>query len=277
MSFKAEVYKVLISSPSDIDKEKNIIRNLIIDWNAVNSYEKNIVLLPISWETDTTPEVGDSPQEIINKQLLEKSDLLIALFWTRIGTPTENYISGTVEEIEKHIKAGKPAMIYFSKKDIDPDQFDNDQYEKLKSIKNKYSDRGIYHEYTDTDDFEKKFKKHLDMKIIRSDYFKLKNNFEKMNTKSEVLDPEDLSKEAKSLLKEGVKDKRGQIIISKTMQGEQFLTNGKTFEGENPRETAKWNSAIDELENNNLIKSIGEKGEVFKITKKGYDIADNIN
>jgi hypothetical protein len=50
---------------------------------------------------------------VINRQVLADCDLLVAIFWTRIGSPTGSALSGTVEEIEKHLKAEKPAMLYF--------------------------------------------------------------------------------------------------------------------------------------------------------------------
>ena len=60
------------------------------------------------------PEMGDEPQTIINKRILEDADFLVGIFWTRLGTPTASYASGAVEEIEEHLAAGKPAMLYFS-------------------------------------------------------------------------------------------------------------------------------------------------------------------
>jgi len=128
MSFDAKVFKVMIASPSDIIKEREIIREVLSKWNAANSELRGIVLLPVGWETHSTPEMGDHPQKIINKQILKECDLLVGVFWTRIGTSTGDYPSGTVEEIEEHIKTGKPAMIYFSSAEIKPDKLDSDQY-----------------------------------------------------------------------------------------------------------------------------------------------------
>ena len=61
------------------------------------------MLEPVGWETHSVPELGDRPQAIINRQILRESDLLIAVFWTRIGTATGAHPSGTVEEIEEHL------------------------------------------------------------------------------------------------------------------------------------------------------------------------------
>jgi hypothetical protein len=135
MPYFATVFRVMIASPSDVEQERAIARKVIHKWNDLHSEEKEIVLLPIGWETHSHPESGDRPQSILNKQILENADLLIGIFWTRIGTPTDEAESGTIEEIEKHIKVDKPAMLYFSNKAIDPNKIDNEQYEKVKAFK----------------------------------------------------------------------------------------------------------------------------------------------
>jgi len=95
MSYKATVFKVMIASPSDVASERNLIREILHEWNVINSDMRKIVLLPIAWETHSSPEMGDRPQAIINKQLKD-CDLLVGVFWARIGTATGEYPSGTV-------------------------------------------------------------------------------------------------------------------------------------------------------------------------------------
>ena len=111
MSYISKVFNVMIASPGDAASERTIIRDVIYEWNAVHSESRNIVLMPIGWESHSSPEMGSSAQEITNKQVLDKCDFLVGVFWTRIGTATSEYASGTVEEIEKHISSGKPAML----------------------------------------------------------------------------------------------------------------------------------------------------------------------
>ena len=52
--------------------------------NAIRAKDKRIVLMPVGWETHASPETDDRPQAIINGQLLKDSDLLVAVFWTRL-------------------------------------------------------------------------------------------------------------------------------------------------------------------------------------------------
>lgn len=133
MSYNSTVYNVMIASPGDVASERSIIREVVYEWNAVHSENRKIVLLPVGWETNSTPEMGNKPQEIINKQILGKCDLLVGIFWTRIGTPTDRYLSGSVEETEKIIDTGKPAMLYFSGQAVVMDSVDINQ-EKSRKI-----------------------------------------------------------------------------------------------------------------------------------------------
>jgi hypothetical protein len=96
MSYSANVYNVMIASPGDVAKEKQLAREVVLKWNDLHSKQTKIVLLTISWETHSSPELGDRPQAIINKQVLKDADLLIGIFWTRIGTPTGKAESGTL-------------------------------------------------------------------------------------------------------------------------------------------------------------------------------------
>jgi len=106
--------------------------------------------------------MGDRPQAIINKQVLKDCDILIAIFWTRLGSPTGVAASGTVEEIEEHIAAGKPAMIYFSSAPVVADSIDPDQYAALKAFKAECQRRGLIEFYDSLADFrEKLFSAHF--------------------------------------------------------------------------------------------------------------------
>ena len=44
-------------------------------------------LQPVGWETHSFPDMSDRAQGLIKKQVLEGSDLLVAIFRYRIGTP----------------------------------------------------------------------------------------------------------------------------------------------------------------------------------------------
>jgi hypothetical protein len=102
MSFDAKVVRVMIASPGDVQEERQAATEEVYDWNAVNAVSRGIVLLPVKWETHTTPQYGAHPQVFVNKRILEDADILIGIFGLRLGTPTTEYPSGTVEEISIH-------------------------------------------------------------------------------------------------------------------------------------------------------------------------------
>lgn len=274
MSHPATVYEVMIASPGDVSTERAIVRELLAEWNIVNSRKTHRVLLPAGWETHAVPEMGDRPQAIINKQVLNNCDLLIGVFWTRIGTPTGEYASGSVEEIEEHIKAGKPTMLYFSSTPVVPDSIDAEQYAKLQEFKRSCQGRGLYESYADLNDFRAKIYRQLQIKLNNDNYFQ-----NGVAGSSEIIEPTanivGLSKEAAYLLKECALDSTGHIMNLSYIGGRAIQVNGKNvIEDGSDRSRATWTSALEELENSGLIKPLNYKREMFQITKTGYDAAD---
>ena len=278
MSFQATVFNVMIASPGDVQAERNIIRKVVHEWNSVHSFTRQIVLLPVGWETHSTPLMGEGPQEIINAQVLKDSDLLIAVFWTRLGTPTGKSVSGTVEEIDEHIQAGKPALIYFSSAPVRPESLDEEQYRALKEFKEECKKRGLVQTYDSTTEFHDKLYRHLSLTLNKHDYFKnigIATNDKEPIGPAQKLKLPLLSREATELLIEAVKDQYGTILKSNVKGGPFFHTNGKQFvEKGNPRSRAAWEGAIQELCGYDLLEPKGYKGEVFGVTRLGYEVAD---
>lgn len=164
MSFPAKVYKVMIASPSDTISEREIVRRVLSRWNARYAEEKHIILLPIGWDTDSAPDAGIQAQDYLNKTLVDQCDVLIGIFYSRIGTETRNSISGTVEEVFRNIDRRRPTMVYFSKKPLPPD-VDLTQQQKLREFKAKMMEEGLCGEYSSDSDFEKQLYDHIQIKI----------------------------------------------------------------------------------------------------------------
>lgn len=135
MSFRAETYRVMIGSPSDLGEEREAATHAINDWNAQHAAAEGIVLLPVKWETHAMPQAAVRPQASINQQLVRDSDLLVGMFWTKLGTSTGVAASGTVKEIDEFVAAGKPALLYFSSRPVSPDKIDLKQHKKLRQFK----------------------------------------------------------------------------------------------------------------------------------------------
>lgn len=165
MSYECRVYRILVASPSDVADEREVIVRLIQEWNDLHSYTKKVALLPLRWETHAAPDYATRPQEVINRAIVDDCDLLVGVFWTRIGSPTGIADSGTLEEIERVGKAGKPIMLYFSNVGIEPDKIDPAQYEKLRAFKRQTYPKGLVENYNKAIEFRDKFARQLEIKV----------------------------------------------------------------------------------------------------------------
>lgn len=85
---------------------------------------------------------------MINRQVVQNCDVLVGLFWTRLGTSTGVAESGTVEEFEKFVSAGKPALLYFSRRPVDPDKIDVGQHKKLRTFRKATQRRALTGSFT---------------------------------------------------------------------------------------------------------------------------------
>lgn len=167
MSFQAEVLQVLIASPSDLKRERQALPDIIQTWNSLHAFDLKILLQPVMWERDTTPSLTGRPQAIINEQIVRDCDILIAAFWTRLGTSTGEADSGTVEEIQEFQKAGKPILIYFSSAPVRLESVDAEQYENLQMFRRKLQSEGLIETYDELAEFREKVLTHLTRTVRR--------------------------------------------------------------------------------------------------------------
>jgi hypothetical protein len=152
---------MLVASPADCREERKLIPGIIADWNAVNSLKHAVVLQPVLWETHARSELGDRAQGIINKQILSMCDFLVGIFWTRLGTPTGTWASGTAEEIEEFRSRGKQVLLYFSTAPIPQGEFDPDQYKALRSYRAAIEKNGLVFSFNGQHDFDQLLRNHL--------------------------------------------------------------------------------------------------------------------
>lgn len=90
--------------------------------------------------------LGNHPQELINKQGIDSADILIAIFGSRLGAPTRDAVSGTVEEIERALSSKKPVHLYFSTAPL-PNDVDTRQVDGLREFRSEIQQRGLYGEF----------------------------------------------------------------------------------------------------------------------------------
>jgi hypothetical protein len=165
MPYEATVYNLFVASPSDVRPEREIARQVISEWNAAHAESEKAVLQPIGWDTHSYPEMGERPQEIINR-LVTKSDILVSIFWSRLGSPTGLAASGTIEEIEKHRGAKKPTMIYFSTAPV-PHDVDTKQIEEVHKLRRKYESEGLIGTFENPEGFRRVFTQDLAASMVK--------------------------------------------------------------------------------------------------------------
>lgn len=154
-------YDLMISCPGDIKEEIEVIEKVVQKFNDQFSDTLGISIRTRHWRKNSYPQSGGKPQALLNEQFVLNCDAAVALFWTRFGTPTDQYDSGTEEEIEIMLDAGKQVFVYFSEKPVPPSEMDNEGYAKVQALKRKYRDRGIYFDYSTVEEFERIFYAHL--------------------------------------------------------------------------------------------------------------------
>lgn len=278
MAYPATVCNLMIASPGDIQHERVIVREVAHEWNAINSSLRKAVLLPRGWDTHATPLLGERPQSIINWQVGKDSDLLVAIFWTRLGTPTGRAPSGTVEEIEEHINAGKPTLVYFCTAPVAQATFDAEQYSSLMAFKDSLQQRGLLETYDNATEFREKVRRQISITMNTHPYFVAKLELGMgAGDASLAVSPSpapSLSKEAEELLLAAVAGD-GTVLVAAWLGGSTVQANERNFvEQNNPRSRAVWESAVQELVDRSFLQLVGDKGEVFQVTRQGYEAAD---
>jgi hypothetical protein len=156
----ATVYEVLIASTSDVQLEREILAQTVADWNSVHSKALGIILQALRWEFDAVPSVGEDPQSIITAEIVDKADILMGVFWMRLGTRTKKSPSGTAEEIEHFRATGKDVLLYFSQARL-PFDHDPEQLRLLKSYKETLGKNALLWNFRDENQLRTDAGKHL--------------------------------------------------------------------------------------------------------------------
>lgn len=254
----------MIVSPSDILEEREITKSVLYRWNELNSRFHNIVFSILGYDINAHADSGRHPQESLNLQLLEQADLIIAIFWTKLGTPTTEYSSGSVEEITKHIEQGKKALIYFSNKQVSPNDFNSEQYQKLQEYKKSIQGSTFYKSFSTEDEFKS---------LLNDDIQLIANELE-----SEEIIPQNQPTQAK------VQFSKMEIEVLHAMKRTTELSFVKLHGGTNVngsyiqdvRTVLEIEEAIESLESKDLIRPASPKREIFRLTASGLRVCDQI-
>jgi hypothetical protein len=155
MPTPARVFRILIASPSDTAVFRHALRESLWELNSV-AVDDGIIFLPLMWESDAVPEVGEAPQAIINRQLVAEADVLLGIFWTRLGTPTAEAESGTAEEINRFVESGRPALLYRSNALAGPEDLDLAELKRLETFLEDMKRRALIQQFKSAEELQRR-------------------------------------------------------------------------------------------------------------------------
>lgn len=159
-------YRILLSCPSDVISAQSAIHEAVEFVNKEYANVKKVHFDVRHWSKDVLFNYGN-PQQTINKSIVFDSDIVVAVFGIKLGTPTEKYASGTIEEIEEMIKRNKQVFVCFSEADINlqgnPDISVLQNLIKVQEFKKNYN--GLYLTFKDNEELISKIENQLRLYI----------------------------------------------------------------------------------------------------------------
>ncbi|MEJ9078726.1 hypothetical protein WKY82_09920 [Gordonia malaquae] len=170
--FDAHVLKVLISTPSDTSEEVAEVTKAIHDWNADRAENAQTILLPRFWKAHAVPAAGAGGQTVIDSQLVDDADIVLAIFDSRLGKATDDAVSGTAHEIDRAIGSGKPVHVWFSTEDV-PHDVDVQELTRLRKFKSDLSKRALHGEYNSPSDLSFKVRSAVEADVHNAEHGKV--------------------------------------------------------------------------------------------------------
>ncbi len=169
MPYSATVYRLLISSPADVTEDDIAsVMRAVARWNVVYGRAFSSVVVPLHWDLHAAAEHGVRPQASINAQLVEDADLVLALFRARLGSPTGQAESGTVEEINKAREDGAYVAILRCLRDVNPQTVDPEQLQRLNDFFDRMRAESLILSYEDDAELRERVDTVLNQAITRT-------------------------------------------------------------------------------------------------------------
>ena len=262
----------MIGCPSDITEEVQRAKRIILKWSCTNAEAHQMVLLPLHWSDNSYPGVGQHPQKMLDRQLVDKSDMLVCIFGSKIGTATDTSDSGSIEEIEEHIKAGKQVMIFF-KKQGDLLHADLDHVKKLQDFRARIQNKAMWCEYEDAGQFNELFSDKLTL-FLNDNWLKQSSAVHASDQSNSL----ELSEEETIIFSRWANDKYNTPYMVVSLRGEIQISLAYRFglSLKSNQEKAWWEDFTERLLKFGYIKhdTPDKHGHHrYKITKQGYDFA----
>ena len=164
-----KTYTCFISSAGDCCEERQIVKQALNDISDKYSGLTGVTIKPFTWEEDVLNEFGADGQTLIDNAADKADyDIFLGIMRYRFGTPTHSSGSGTEHEFKKALekKKEKPnskVTFFFYCGNINPNDFDQGQFSKVKEFKSSIQSKGLYADYNSIANFEKTIKSKLEL------------------------------------------------------------------------------------------------------------------
>jgi hypothetical protein len=166
---RLRVIRLVLASPADVEPEWKSVERVVEEVNHGVARELGLRVEISNWRTDTFPGFhAEGPQGHVDEGLrIDSADILLAIFWTRFGTPVPGADSGTQHEIMRAIDAwrvaGRPqVMVYFKTARYSPkDQHEHSQWAKVREFRDAFPEGGLFGSFGSKPQFETQLRRDL--------------------------------------------------------------------------------------------------------------------
>lgn len=169
------VVRVVVVSPGDVAAERKRIATVVDELNRTLASELGILLRLWRWETDAGPGLHLlGPQGVIDEAMaIEKADVVVGIFWNRLGTPVPDAESGTAHELRRAWNlwsaTGRPQVfLYFCERRTRlKTAAEASQLEALFSFREDLPGEQLYWSYESVTSFEREIRQHLTRYVLK--------------------------------------------------------------------------------------------------------------
>lgn len=161
-----QAIRLFLASPSDVQSERLATANVIAQINQTLGPVLGFVIELVRFES-ITPGMGRPEQVILDQAEIHDCDLFVGIIWNRFGTPTGRANSGTEEEFQIAYKSWqqyqRPQITFYFCQMAANLQTEEELNQKLKVVQFRKSlaEKGLFAEYTTSDNFEMLLRQHL--------------------------------------------------------------------------------------------------------------------
>lgn len=251
-------FSVKIAFPGTAAMESIIAREVMAGWNAHHALEEKRILVPLDEEEKPDPR---------------GTDLLVSFFCDSPASGPSSSSDEAEAEIEKQLKGGKPALIYFSEARDGLAGHPMPEGHGLVDFKKRFA-AAMIESYANEKELRAKISQQLEAMMCGHNYFKPAEPASTLTAQAAA--PESKpdappSEYAQVILFEACDDFEGYIGHVKTATQLRIQANGKQLvEPQTPENIAKWDAAFHELLSNGYIRDAGFNGQLFQISAKGF-------